>query len=110
MLHSPKLNSLSDLIGILHCNRCTLHERFDKIEETIDQLITKKLKENSRDVEQIEDKICDALDKNKTYSDSLKKDLTITNLANVIKTTKNDDLIQERERERRSANFIYGKE
>ena len=49
------------------------------------------------------------LHKNKTYADSLKNDLTITNLATVMKTTKNDDLIQERERERRSANLIiYG--
>ena len=89
--------------------QAVINERFDKIEVTIDQLITKKLKENSRGVEQIEANICDVLHKNKTYADSLKNDLTITNLATVMKTTKNDDLIQERERECRSANLIiYG--
>ena len=86
-----------------------INKRFDKIEESIDELITKKLKETSKGVEQFEAKINEALDKNKSYADSLKKDLKVTNLATVIKTAKNDDLIQERERERRSANLIiYG--
>ena len=33
-----------------------INERFDRVEETTDQLITKKLKENSREVEQVEAK------------------------------------------------------
>ena len=43
--------------------QAVINERFDKIEVTIDQLITKKLKENSRGVEQIEANICDVLQK-----------------------------------------------
>ena len=38
-------------------------ERLNKIEENIDQLITKKLAENSKEVEQIQAKINEALDK-----------------------------------------------
>ena len=57
-------------------------------------------------VEQIEAKIND---NDKSYADSLKKDRIVDNITTVIKTTKNEDLIQERERERRSANLIiYG--
>ena len=86
-----------------------INERFNKIEESIDKLVTKKLTKNVQEVEQIEAKINEALDNNKSYADSLKKDRIVDNITTVIKTTKNEDLIQERERERRSANLIiYG--
>ena len=86
-----------------------INERFNKIEENIDQLITKKLAKNSKKVEQIEAKINEALDKNNSYADTLKSNLEVNNFAAVIKTTKNDDVIEKKERERRSANLIiYG--
>ena len=75
-------------------------------EESIDKLVTKKLTKNVQEVEQIETKINEALDNNKSYADSLKIDRIVDNITTVIKTTKNEDLIQERERERRSANLI----
>ena len=69
----------------------------------------KKLAQNSKEVEQIEAKINEALDINNSYADTLKSKLEVSNLATVIKTTKNDDVIQKKERERRSANLIiYG--
>ena len=86
-----------------------INERFNKIEANIDQLITKKLAKNSKEVEQIEPKINEALDKNNSYADTLKSNLEVNNFAAVIKTIKNDDLIEKKERERRSANLIiYG--
>ena len=83
-----------------------ISERFNKIEENIDQLITKKLAENSKEVGQIESKINEALDKSDSYAGTLQIKLEVSNLANVIKTTKNDDLIEKKERERSSANLI----
>ena len=81
----------------------------NKIEESIDKLVTKKLTKNVQEVEQIEAKINEALDNNKSYADSLNKGRIVDNITTVIKTTKNEDLIQERERKRRSANLvIYG--
>ena len=86
-----------------------LNERFNQIEENIEQLITKKLAQNSKGIEQIEAKINEALNKKNSYADTLKSNLEVNNLATVIKTTKNDDVIQKKERERRSANLIiYG--
>ena len=88
-----------------------ISEGFNKIEENIDRLITKKIAENSKKVEQIEANINEALAKNNSYADKLKSKLDVNSFAAVIKTNKNDDLIQERERERerRSANvIIYG--
>ena len=86
-----------------------INERFNKIEENIDQLITKKLAKNSKEVEQIEAKINEALDKNNSYADTRKSNLEVNNFAAIIKTTKNDDLIEKKERERRSAKLIiYG--
>ena len=62
-----------------------------------------------QEVEQIEANINEALDKNNLYTDKLKSKLEINNFATVIKTTKNDVLIQARECVRRSANLIiYG--
>ena len=67
------------------------------------------MQKNSKEVEQIEAKINEALDKNNSYADTLKSNLEVNNFAAVIKTTKNDDLIEKKERERRSANLIiYG--
>ena len=70
-----------------------INEGFNKIEENIDRLITKKLAENSKEVEQVEANINEARDKNNSYADKLKSKSEINNFAAVIKTTKNDDLI-----------------
>ena len=62
-----------------------------------------------QEVKQIEANINEALAKNNSYADKLKSKLDVNSFVAVIKTNKNDDLIQERERERRSANvIIYG--
>ena len=42
----------------------------------------------------------ESLDKYKSYADSLKKDATVDYLTTVIKTTKNEELIQEGELQR----------
>ena len=65
-----------------------ISEGFNKIEENIDRLITKKIAENSKE----------ALAKNNSYADKFKSKLDVNSFAAVIKTNKNDDLIQERER------------
>ena len=86
-----------------------MNERFTKIEENIDQLISKKLTDNVKMVEAAGAKINDVIDQNKSYAKSLKKNLEASNLESLMKTTKNNELIQEKERERRSANLIiYG--
>ena len=54
----------------------------------------------------LKQKINDAVNQNKSFAEKLKNNLEGNNLTNIIKTSKNDDLIQERERERRSANLI----
>ena len=86
-----------------------INERFNQIEENTDQLITKKFAQNSKVVVQIEAKINEALDRNNSHANTLKSKLEATSRT-VIKTTKNDDdLIQKKGRERRSANLIiYG--
>ena len=70
-----------------------ISERFNKIEENIDRLITKKIAENSKEVEQIEANINEALAKNNSYADKLKSKLDVNSFAAVINTNKNDDLI-----------------
>ena len=60
-------------------------------------------------VEAAETKFNNVIDQNKSYADSIKNNLEASNLETIIKTTKNDELNQEKERERRSANVIvYG--
>ena len=65
-------------------------EGFNKIEENIDRLITKKIAENSKEVEQIEANINEALAKNNSYADKLKSKLDVNSFAAVIKANKND--------------------
>ena len=88
-----------------------INDRFDKIEESIDLLIAQKLAENSKvtQVEQIEAKIDRVITHNESYTSSFKDNNTDKHLASIIKETKNENLIQKREREKRSANLIiYG--
>ena len=52
-----------------------IKERFDEIEENIDQFITKKLTEHTRMVVAVESKINNVIVQNKLYADSIKKNL-----------------------------------
>ena len=58
-----------------------ISEGFNKIEENIDRLITKKIAENSKEVEQIEANINEALAKNNSYADKLKSKLDVNSFA-----------------------------
>ena len=89
-----------------------INDRFDKIEESIDRIITQKLADSYKiaQVEQIESKIDKVINHNESYASKLKDhNKEVNNITNIIKASKNDDLVQEREREKRSANLIiYG--
>ena len=80
------------------------NERFNNIEANIDEI--KKVSSTPLNVERIEEKINAAVELNKSYAASAKKNLAQSNLAEVIKVTKNDDLVQQREREKRAKNLI----
>ena len=79
-------------------------KRLNMIETNIDEL--KNLSANPLNVERIEEKIKAAVDLNKSYAASANTHITQNKLAEVIKTTKNDDLVQQKEREKRSKNLI----
>ena len=86
-----------------------INDRFNKIEDSIHSIITKKLAESTSGVQQIEAKIEEVIDINKTYATTLKSGSDSNKISTIIKATKNDELVQASERERRSTNFIiYG--
>ena len=86
-----------------------INQRLDKIEESIDQLITNKLTESSKQVEQIEAKIDGVIGNNKSFAESITDNLTVNSITSAIKTNKNHEIIQEKEREKRSTHIIiYG--
>ena len=89
-----------------------INDRFDKIEESIDRIITQKLADSYKiaQVGQIESKIDKVINHNESYASKLKDhNKEVNNISNIIKASKNDDLVQEREREKRTANLIiYG--
>ena len=86
-----------------------VNEGFNKIEKNIDQLITRKLADNSKEVQGMDAKIQEVLQHNKTYANSVTKGLTNENLTTALKTTKNEDLVEANEREKRCDNLIiYG--
>ena len=71
-----------------------INERFDKIEENIDNLITKKIAENTQiEVKVIKAKIDTAIHQNKSYTATLQTTLEASNLTNIIKETKNKELV-----------------
>ena len=83
------------------------NQRFDEMEKNIDQLITKKIED--RVAEGIETRAIGVQDQNQSYANSLKNNQVVSNFESIIKTTKNNELVQEKEREKRSANLIvYG--
>ena len=70
-----------------------------------------KIAENTTvtQVEKIKANLNEAINNNNSYVNTLKKNLENNNLINIIKDTKNDGLIQEKECELLSANLIiYG--
>ena len=87
-----------------------INERFDKIEENIDNLIIKKIAANTQiEVKDIEAKIDAAIHQNKSYAATLQATLEASNLTNIIKETKNEELVDKKQRELRSVNLIiYG--
>ena len=88
-----------------------INERFDKIEENIDNLITKKITENTQiiDVKEIQAQINSPIHQNKSYAASLQTTLEANNITNIIRETKNEELVNKKQRELRSANLIiYG--
>ena len=86
-----------------------ISERFNQIEKNIDQLITKKLQENATITKETEEKMNVALDQNQSYANAIEKNLDAGKLQTVLEERKNNELIQEKEREKRSTNIIiYG--
>jgi len=88
-----------------------INERFDKIEKGIDQLVTQKILQHSptAQVENLETKLDKVITNHQSYASKLSNKLEANNLASIMKETKNNDLIQEKQREMRSSNLvIYG--
>ena len=88
-----------------------INERFDKIEKDIDQLVTQKILQHSptAQVENLETKLDKVITNHQSYASKLSNKLEANNLASIMKETKNNDLIQEKQREMRSSNLvIYG--
>ena len=88
-----------------------INERFDKIEENIDHLISTKIAENMQTIEvkDVDAKIDAAIHQNKSYATTLQTALEASNLTNIRKETKNEERVHKQLRELRSANLIvYG--
>ena len=82
-----------------------LNERLDKIENNIDSIITKKLNESIKEVNNIGEKIDSAITNNKkTFAESVggAKDP----LTKAFLNSKNQEIVHQQERDRRSANLI----
>ena len=95
-------NNLSNDIQML------VNRRFDKIEENIDRIISRKLEEKV--LESTATKLTDAVEQNRSYASSLRASPeVVNNFESIIRSTKNNELIQKKEREKRAANLkIYG--
>ena len=86
-----------------------LNERLDKIGNSIDQIITKKLEDSMKGVTEIGLKIDNAITtNNKTFAEALGGNVT-DSLTTAFRNRKNQEIVNEAEREKRSANLIiYG--
>ena len=72
--------------------------------------ISKKFKENNKTVTEIGEKLNGTLTTStKTFADSVNGNITANSLTTAFRDRKNDEIVQERERDKRSANLvIYG--
>ena len=102
---SPENDGVQKLENI----EALLNKRLDKIENSIDSIISKKLGESIKEVTQIGAKIDDAITNNKkSFAEISGGDVT-NSLTTAFRNSKNEAMVQEKEREKRSANLIiYG--
>ena len=86
-----------------------LNKRLDNIEDSIDRIITKKLEESLKGVTAISDKIENAITANKkTFADAVGGNVT-DSLTAAFRNRKNQEIVNQAEREKRSTNLIvYG--
>ena len=86
-----------------------LNKRLDKIENSIDRIITKKLEESMKGVTEIGEKIDEAITTNKkTFAQTVGGNVTET-LTTAFRDRQNQERVNEAEREKRSTNLIvYG--
>ena len=86
-----------------------LEKRLDKIENSIDQIITKKLEENMKGVAEIGEKIENAISTNKkTFAEAVGGNVT-DSLTTAFRNRKNQEIVNEADREKRATNLIiYG--
>ena len=111
------LQSMKNLEGTLTENKSNhasndmhklINERFDKIEKSIDQLVSQKIRQHSPmiQVEKLETKLEEVISNNQSYADKINQKLEANTIASIMKETKNEELVQQRERKLRSCNII----
>ncbi len=85
-----------------------INERFDKIEKSIDQLVSQNIRQHSPmvQVEKLETKLEEVISNNQSYADKINQNLEANTIASIMKETKNEELVQQRERKLRSCNII----
>ena len=86
-----------------------LSKKLEKIENSIEQIISKKLEESLKGVSAIGEKIDNAITTNKkTFAQAVDDNVTDT-LTTAFRNRKNQEIVNQAEREKRSANLIiYG--
>ena len=83
----------------------SVNKRFDKIEETIDRIIFRKLEENV--VESTAAKVSAASYQNQSYASSLRTNPeVVSNFESVIRTTKNNELVQEKKHKKEQLTLL----
>ena len=98
-----------DFDNIAKLEQC-MNNRLDKIESSIDQLITKKLGDNLREFNQIGAKIDEVITNNnkKTFAECVSGNVT-DSLTAAFRANKNTEMVHNQEKEKRAANLIiYG--
>ena len=98
-----------DFDNLAKLEQC-MNNRLDKIENSIDQLITKKLSENLKEVNQIGAKIDEVITNNnkKTFAECVGGNVT-DSLTAAFRANKNTEMVHSQEKEKRATNLIiYG--
>ena len=91
-----------------------IDERFnniqEKIEISIEKLITKKFAENGTNLQQIEDKIQGVIATNETFAERANvgagPSFTKENFTSALQSSRNDELIEQKEKDKRMNNLI----